>query len=236
MAVILDIAALVIIVSSILYGWKKGLILTAAGIIITVVSLAASWGIATAFTPMVSDVFETNLAPTINAALNAAAVGNDMLPDMSAITDARFAAATQEAVNNLGFSGKGDDVLVSAITRKVQETGASLRTATVSTMCRVAAFSGLLIFGFIFIRAGLEFAAHFVSRMFRLPGLGLINSIGGIGVGLLHGLVLLLILGWALQFAGFLIPAEDIGKTAIVRHFTDSSILNGLSRALAEKL
>jgi len=236
MSVILDIIALAIIVSSILYGWKKGLILTVAGVIITVLSILVSWGIATAFTPMVADVFETNLGPTINAAIEAAAVGDDMLPDMSAITDARFAAATQEAVSNLGFSGESDDMIVSAITRKVQETGASLRTATISTICRAVAFSGLLVFGFILVRGGLEFAAHFVSRMFRLPGLGLINSIGGMGAGLLHGIVLLFIFGWALQFAGVVISAEEVGQTTLVRHFTDTSLLSGLSRALADKL
>ncbi|MDR2531966.1 MAG: hypothetical protein LBC82_03895 [Oscillospiraceae bacterium] len=236
MYIVLDIVALVIIVSSVLYGWRKGLILTVAGIVITVVSIGAAWGIATAFTPVVSNVLEDNLAPTINEVLNAAAVGNDMLPDMSALSGEKLSAATQEAVKNLGFSGGEDNVIVSAITNKVQEAGVSLRTAMISTLCRTVAFSGLFIFGFILLRAALEFAAHFTSRMFRLPGLNLLDTLGGIGAGLLHGILLLFIIGWALQFAGVFISSEEIGKTLVIRHFTDSGLLDGLSKSLANKI
>jgi uncharacterized membrane protein required for colicin V production len=235
MSVILDIIAIVIITASILYGWRKGLILTIAGVIITIVSLAASWGIATAFTPMFSQVIETNLMPTINEALNAAAVGSDMLPDLSAITDGRITAATQEAVSSLGFGGN-NNAITSAINRKIQETGLSVRDATASTICRAVAFSGLFIFSFLILRAVLEFAAHFVSKIFKLPGLNLINSLGGIGVGLLHGILMLSIIGWSLQFAGMIISAEEVAQTQVMRHFTNSWLLDWLSNALAQKL
>ncbi|MCL2637781.1 MAG: CvpA family protein [Oscillospiraceae bacterium] len=222
MTVLLDIIAVVIIACSVLYGLRKGLILTVAGIVITIVSIGAAWGIASAFSPPLSEALEKNLAPAVDEVIRAAA-----LPDIT---------AAEEAFESLGFTGSGNNVLTSAVTRKINETGQTFRQAALSAVCGAIAFSGLFIFGFLFIRAGLEFAAHFVSKLFKLPGLNLINKIGGAGAGLIHGVILLFIIGWGLQFAGTWISGEEIEQTVLMKSFTGASLLDWLNESLAKKL
>jgi hypothetical protein len=236
MSAILDITAVVIIASCAFYGFRKGLILTAAGIVITILSILAAWGIAAAFAPMFAGMLETNLAPTIESVLNAAAAEKGLLPDMTAVTDERVSAAAGEALVNLGFTGGGSSVLESAVMRKINEAGLSLRQSVLSAVCGAIAFSGIFVFGFLILRASLEVAARFVSKMFKLPGLNLINKLGGIGAGIMHGVVILFVLGWALQFAGVLISGEDVAGTAIMKHFTGTAIFNRLTELIAARL
>jgi uncharacterized membrane protein required for colicin V production len=226
----------VIIASCALYGFRKGLILTAAGIIITILSIFAAWGIAAAFTPVFAQTLEKNLAPTIESVLNAVAAEKDLLPDMTNITDERISAAASEALENLGFAGGGNSVLGSAVIRKIEEAGLSLRQSMLSAVCGAIAFSGLFMFGFLIIRAALEVAAGIVSKMFKLPGLNLINKLGGIAAGVIHGVLILFVLGWVLQFAGVLISGEDVAGTAVMKHFTDTALFGRLTELIAGRL
>ena len=170
MSFILDIIVVFIIISAVLYGLRKGLILTVAEIAITIVSIMVAWIIASAFSPLLANVVEDSYGAVIGNAVNAAVTeGGDMLPDISALTRESISAATADVLGRFGFSERSDNPLISAIMHRFNQTWQSFTSVTNSTVSGALAFSGLLIFGFIFVRAGLEVAAHYVLRIFDLP-------------------------------------------------------------------
>jgi hypothetical protein len=220
MPLILDLTALGILAYNVWQGFRKGLILTAAGLVITLVSLWAAWGCASIFADALGTRLEESLAPVIEEAVSGAANAADITP----------------ALENLGFSGMANNALAEAVMRKAGEAGTSIKDAAVSSVCRSAAFMLLLIAGFIVIKTALGFAARLVSGLFKLPVLNLFNKTGGAILGLVCGIAVLLVLGWGLKFMGTWIPAETVAQTSVAKHFTGSGALDRLTAALAGKL
>jgi hypothetical protein len=59
--------------------------------------------------------------------------------------------------------------------------------------------------------------ANLVNLAFKLPGLELINDIGGAVFGLLKGLIFLFAIAWLIRFLGFIIPESTLNKTIVLK-------------------
>ncbi|MCL2108960.1 MAG: CvpA family protein [Oscillospiraceae bacterium] len=237
MAILLDLMAVGILVSMVLYGRKKGLVLAVAGIVVTILSIIIAWAIAGAFSPALEGFLEENVGGAINDALDKiVAEGGDMLPDFTSPNGDALAQATGQVFDTLGFSAKTDNPFVNAVIRKATEMGGSLKAALTSTICGAIAFAGLFVFGFILVRAVLEIGVHFVDKVVKLPILKRFNKIGGMAVGFVQGALILFVIGWGLQFAGMLVTSADISQTYIFSHFTGAGFTNMLNKLLASKL
>jgi uncharacterized membrane protein required for colicin V production len=215
----LDIAAVAIVVYFVWNGYRKGLILSAAGLAITLVSMWAAWVCASAFAAPLGLRLEETLRPVVEEAIGKAG-GELSLPTM------------KETFTQLGFTGAANSTLTDTVAQKASEAGTSLKDAAVSAVSRAAAFGLIFIIGFIVIKIILDLIARTLTKTLKIPGLNLLNKAGGIAFGLICGLAVLFILGWALNFMGTWIPGEEVENSLLVRHFTDAGLFSRLTSAL----
>lgn len=231
---LLDIAALAVLVVSVLHGYKKGLILTAAGLVITIAAALGAWSLAGSFSGTVAGMLRPGMEKVIHAALEEAALVQNVLPDMS---DAGKQAsdAAKDAIDRLGLSSVSDSVL-EPVMNKVREQGLTIRDSLTETILHGVSFALVFFIGFLVITLLLHIAAHIISGFFKLPVLNLANRLGGAALGLLMGALILFAAVWALRFTGPYISNETIQATTLLRFFPDIGLLDGMTRSLIAKL
>jgi uncharacterized membrane protein required for colicin V production len=79
------------------------------------------------------------------------------------------------------------------------------------------AYVAVLIIVFILIVIIFTVIANLLNLACKLPGLELLNEIGGALLGLLKGLIYIFAISWALRFFGFLIPESMVNKTVMLK-------------------
>jgi uncharacterized membrane protein required for colicin V production len=237
LSLILDIATLAILGAAVFHGWKKGLIHSVAGVLATVIAAWAAWLLANALAQPFAAVIQPYLEPTVTQALEIISDNDDVLPNLPGAeqTDALF-EATANALKEMGFAIGLTDTFVDAVMKNASETGASLKETLANSVYRAIAFSAVLVFGFIVMRALLEIAASFVSKLFTLPGLNTLNKLGGCGAGFVSGIIFMLTIGWAARFAGSVIPAEAVEGTVLFKIFAGAELFNNVTGAILSRI
>jgi len=205
--IIVDILMLALIVFFIWHGYRRGLVHSAAGLLSTIIAGVTAWILANALAQPLSDIISPMLEPAIGRIMEAAAENSDVLPHLpdSAQIEQLFAAAA-EALKSFGLSigiGGSGNAITDAITQNISEKGQSFIEAMTSSVSHAISFAGVLVFGFIAVRAILEIGVGLVASIFKLPVLNFLNKLGGAVIGLLQGLLILFAIGWAAQFVGF---------------------------------
>jgi hypothetical protein len=76
----------------------------------------------------------------------------------------------------------------------------------------------LVIIAFAIISRLLNFA-------FKLPGLRLLNSLGGAAFGLIFGVAIVFAGAWIIHYMGMLIPEETVEKTVLLKFFMNTNPL-----------
>ncbi|MCL2096098.1 MAG: CvpA family protein [Oscillospiraceae bacterium] len=239
MSVILDVLALGVIASSVLSGFRKGLVYAAAGLLSTVAAVWAAWILANAFAGAVSEIIRPHLEPVIAKALEAAAENGDILPDFSNIPQLqpeRILESAAEALKSAGFSAGIEDAFADTVAKNILEKGHTFKEAMTSSVSHAIAFSGILVFGFLIARAVFGIGAAFVSKIFKLPGLNLINKAGGAAAGLVQALIIIVIAGWAIQFAGNIIPEDAVESTRFFKIFAGLDLVKIFNDAIISKI
>ena len=236
MSIILDIIAGAILVHFSISGWRKGLILTAAGLVITIIAAVAAWGMASKFDDQLANAMESRVIPTINSLIAPPPTGATG-PDFSEIMDMLdMERAADEVLQRLGFRVNTNNVLIDAVIRNVQEKSMSFRESVISTVTHALSFAALFTAFLILFKIALQTCANIVSRTFMLPVLKQFDSLGGLGVGVLQGLLVLSLIGWATRFAGAWIPSETVGQTMLFGRFMNLGLLDSLSKLAAERM
>ena len=65
--------------------------------------------------------------------------------------------------------------------------------------------------------------------MLKLPGLHLVNSLGGAAVGLVEGALLVFLAIWVLRRLGISFDTETVARTHVLHFFTTNTPLSELS-------
>ena len=85
----------------------------------------------------------------------------------------------------------------------------------------VYAFSFLLVFtiAFLLILIGFTVAYNIIPFTFRLPGLKLVEGIGGGVLGVGQGLLLVFMLAWLLGYVGLILPEDLLERSGVISFF-----------------
>ena len=220
--VIADLLLLLILGFSIMQGYRKGFILTLVGVFVLLLSI---WGAA-----RISDTYAPDLEEGVVSAFGWAS--NEAVEE--AIRDEGYTSSVTDrdtllrivasALNSMGIVQGEADKLAEQVVEGMQEDSVSLRTSASNAFVHALCRALLFLFVFAVLALFLTIVAHFVSMLFRLPGLRLLDTIGGLAAGLVYGLLLLFAIGWGLRFTGLLIPAEVIDNTLLLRFFVENNL------------
>ena len=128
--------------------------------------------------------------------------------------------------SNLGLS----DSLVENLTEKTvtyanTHTDSSVSDNVVQILCQSIVWYLSFLLMFIILFALLTVIVNIPNLSFRIPYIGLINDIGGLGIGLFIGFMFCSIAVWVLQFVGLLLPDNLLHSGGLVTFFLNRNML-----------
>ena len=226
--VIIDIVVVVFLVAFIIYGAKRGLLRTLAGVVIVVLALVGAGMLATTFASPVAKIVTPLVREQIAQRVEDAIAEWD--PAQEHDLDAQ---ALEEILKQLGVE---EDTL-QGIRNTVQEMEASAG-ATISDAVMNAAVEGLvrsIVYGILYVLAFvllmliLHILAGAAGLLTKLPGVHTLNMLGGAVLGLAEGALLLFLAVWIGRKLGINFEAELLSEAHILRIFTTYTPLSILS-------
>ena len=231
-AVIMDAIVVIILVVAVCYGAKRGLLESLAGLIIVVMALVGAGIAAGTFTEpvagFVTPLVEERVAERVEAALEeqAGAFAGEWsleeLPDLEELPIAEV----------LALMGLDETVRASLAERAqnmIRDTGATVVSAVVESLVRSFVYGVLFFLAFLTILLLLKVLVGAMGLVLKLPGLRLLNALGGAVIGLAEGALLLFLAVWVCRKLGVSFETEALAEAHILRIFTTNTPLSLLS-------
>ena len=231
-AVIMDAIVVIILVVAVCYGAKRGLLESLAGLIIVVMALVGAGIAAGTFTDpvagFVTPLVEERVAERVEAALEEQAgsfAGEwsvEELPDLEELPIAEV----------LALMGLDETVRASLAERAqnmIRDTGATVVSAVVESLVRSFVYGVLFLLAFLTILLLLKVLVGAMGLVLKLPGLRLLNALGGAVIGLIEGALLLFLAVWVCRKLGVSFETEALAEAHILRIFTTNTPLSLLS-------
>ena len=209
--IILDILILAVLAFFVWKGRRKGFILGLAGILTIFLGILGGNIVSNAYYQSAA----TSLSPFLDWVTGDAAEEAARNEGFSQ-TEAELA---EDTFSILGISPKEVPKLVAASVQQAQETGISVRNTVSIVFIQTITKIVLFIFAFILVCLLFSLIFHFISMLFNLPGLHLLDKFGGMVLGLFYGLLMFFVVGYVLRFTGFAIPADLVESSLLLRFF-----------------
>lgn len=226
--VIIDIIAAAILIAAAAWGAHRGLFRSLAGLAVVIVALVGAAVIANALaepaahliTPLIQDHIETK----VDAAM---AQQSQEVQMPEADVDEEFEIADLLAL--MGLDEDVRDSLVRQTEEKIQDAGVSLAMAVVESVAQSILYAALFLISFVGLTIGLKLLIRALDLVLRLPGLHLVNSLGGGLIGLVEGALALFLAIWVLRRFGVSFETDTVSATHILRFFATHTPLSALS-------
>ena len=201
-------------------GYRKGLILGVSAILALIVAFYGANFLANTYSQEFTSMLEPFISGAVDTAVDDASVeyraDQNKPEDSDEVFDVSFSS-----LNNLGILKSAAENIASELAADVQEAGNTLKSAMVHKLASTIAYVAVLIIAFILIIIVFSVIANIINLACKLPGLALLNDIGGAAFGLCKGLIIVFALSWALRFFGFVIPMETVDKTLVLSWLMD---------------
>ena len=126
---------------------------------------------------------------------------------------------------NMGIFDATSEQMADEAVALSREKGDDLIDAVVDVLCTRISYVGAFLLAFIMVYIVLTVLLNIPNISFKIPNFDAFNDIGGAVLGVVQGICLLLVAGWALKFMGLLIPQETLSETFLVPWFMDQSVL-----------
>ena len=136
---------------------------------------------------------------------------------------------TQQILKLLGLDDDPLQSLTDSVQEKVRDTGVSTVTAVAESMAESVIHMLLFVLSFALILLVLKLLIHAINLVLKLPGLHLMNLLGGAAIGLLEGGLCLFLTIWVLRRFGVSFETQNISKTVLLHFFTTNTPLSALS-------
>lgn len=231
-AVIMDAIVVIILVVAVCYGAKRGLLESLAGLIIVVMALVGAGIAAGTFTDpvagFVTPLVEERVAERVEAALEEQAgafAGEWSLEEVPDLEELPIA----EVLALMGLDETVRASLAERAQNMIRDTGATVVSAVVESLVRSFVYGVLFLLAFLTILLLLKVLVGAMGLVLKLPGLRLLNALGGAVIGLIEGALLLFLAVWVCRKLGVSFETEALAEAHILRIFTTNTPLSLLS-------
>ncbi|MDN0032540.1 CvpA family protein [Oscillibacter ruminantium] len=123
-----------------------------------------------------------------------------------------------------------DDTLTKSLSdraeEKVRDTGVSLAMAVVDSVMESFVYMVLFALSFAVLSLLLHLVARALDIAMKLPGVHLLNGLGGAVVGLIQGVLLIFLAIWLLRCLRVSFDTEIVAQTRLLSFFTSHSPLD----------
>lgn len=222
--IVYDLIILAILVLFALWGIHRGLILTLFSLLALLVALVGASLVSNFWSPSVAGWVQPFLQPSVSSAVEAA------LPEESSgaelpleklvilLDEADLPFGLDEFMSDLREEG----VPILPAGSLIDSVSASLAGKLANAIARV----GLFLLSFLLILILWRLLARALNLVARLPGLHLLNKLGGLVLGVFQGAVLLFLCAWLVRWLwSDLIPAEAVEHSKLLHFFMTANPL-----------
>lgn len=235
-AVIIDVIVVVFLVAFTIYGAKRGLLQSLAGLVILVVSLVGAGMIATSFSApaakVVAPLLEKQIVQKVEAALEEQ-IGSENWAQLNIRELFSEAPQVYELLEKLGVDETAWDSAAEKLQGSAVETGAAMAEEVtgivLEEMVRSILYAVLFVLAFLLLMLLLHVLLAAMGLVMKLPGLNLLNTLGGGLAGLIQGALLLFLAVWVGRRLGVPFETELLSEAHILRIFTTYTPLSVLS-------
>ena len=233
MKTILSLVFLSILVCCGWSGYKRGLIMSVFSLLAFLISvyganlLAQTYSgeVVDALRPFASGFVDVNIVD--KEVRPAIGLGDTTLSttDYFAQNPGRETEFCTMVYQKMGIFDATSEQMASEAVAFAKENSVGVIDAAVEVLCRRISYVGAFLLTFLMILIALTVIGNIPNISFKIPNLDALNDIGGAVLGVAQGICLLLVFGWALKFAGLLIPQETLSDTFLVPWFMDQTVL-----------
>ena len=224
--VIIDIVVIVVLVGFTIYGARRGLLRALAGLLVVIVALVGAGIVAATFTQPVTKLVTPLIADHIEKKVDAAIKESVQAPTSQ---DDEDDSSVEELLDLLGLDREVRESLAEQALEKIEDTGATIAMAAVESLAQSIIYGTLYIVSFVGLSILLRVLLRAMDLVLQLPGLHLLNSLGGAAVGLVEGALLLFLVVWVLRRMGVSFETEALASAHILRIFTSNTPLSVLT-------
>ncbi len=219
--IILDIAAVLILLLSALRGRKRGLIKTLSGIIVIVLAFTLAGRISSLTTPYISEKY---VSPRIISAI---------LPEAESVSGNN--EANPDTVGNIFLKlGIPKNVVTDSINEFSGELSRDINNAASNISRSISykvtyAVSFLIYFVVLLLLLSLIF--KIINLAAKIPGINFVNKAFGLLLGFLLGYLFIIFASYILLKLGLFITEDAVSKTYVLRlitNFSPASLITGV--------
>ena len=226
--VIIDVIAAAILIASAAWGAHRGLLRALAGLAVVIAALVGAAIIANTLaapaahlvTPLIQEHIETRVDAAMAQQSQEVQMPEEDVDQDFAIEDL------------LALMGLDEDVrssLVQQTEEKIRDTGVSLAMAVVESVAQSILYAALFVLSFAVLTIALKLLVRALDLVLQLPGLHLVNSLGGGIIGLIEGALALFLAIWVLRRFGVSFETDTVSATHILKFFATHTPLSALS-------
>lgn len=212
-----------------IWGAKRGLFRALAGLVIVIAALVGASLIASTFSApaakLLSPLVEQHIENRVEGLVAAEA---DAAVDMPEITVEPDALSLEQLLELLGLNPNFTQSLAQEAQAKIQDTGVSIAMAVVESLAQSVIHALLFGSSFFVLLLLLNVLMRAMDLVLKLPGLHLLNGIGGAAFGLVEGTVLLFLALWLVQRCGYSVE-KLVGDSVLLGFFTTYAPFDALS-------
>jgi hypothetical protein len=236
---IINLVLAVILIVCAWQGYKKGIIMGIIDILVIILSLYGAQLLSDTFSyevipvikPFVSGYMDAQVEETAYQVLGYEKddegnynVSYSLADLMDSQPEARVEIA-RWAYRSLGIYDDIADSMAEKVDTYAKQNNASLASSIDTILCQSITWYGGFILFFIIVFAVLTVIVNLPNLSFRLPYVGIINNLGGLGIGIFVGCLFCAVVVWALQFTGLLLPESTLRLSGLAGYFLDKNML-----------
>ena len=225
MKAIIDLVLFGILVICVWNGYKKGVIMGIGGVLCIIVAIYGANLLANTFS---HDIVPA-LKPFANGYAESVISGKDSpvqeqmgwdgsshsVEDLLKDHPEQRAEFCKSCYLVLGIDEATAEIMAGRAVTYARETGNTAWAAVGQILCETVSYVGCFILAFLLILIILTVIGNLPNLSYKLPRLDLVNDIAGAVLGLVTGLMLCVVLVWALKFMGKILGSETLSATKL---------------------
>ena len=228
--VIMDAIVVIVLMVTVIYGAKRGLLQSLAGLVIVALALAGAGIAAGTFTEPIAEfvtpIVETKVTEKIETAIE------EQLGEVEwSLFEENGADSNQIGMllELLGLDREVREALTERAEAVVWDTGATVASAVVQSVVRTVIHGVLFVLVFLLLLILLKVLFGAMNLVLKLPGLRGLNALGGAAIGLVEGVLLLFLAIWVARRLGVSFDTAPLSEAHILQVFTTNTPLGLLS-------
>jgi uncharacterized membrane protein required for colicin V production len=226
----MDAIVVIILMVAVIYGAKRGLLQSLAGLVIVVMALAGAGIAAGTFTEPITEfvapVVENRVTEKVEQTVEA------QLGEVEwSLFEENGADSTQIGMllDLLGLDREVRESLAERAEIAVRDTGATVASAVVQSLVRTVIHGVVFVLAFLLLLLLLKVLLEAMNLVLKLPGLRGLNALGGAAIGLMEGVLLLFLAIWVARRLGVSFETAPLSEAHILQIFTTNTPLGLLS-------